>query len=70
MRAHGTRLRRERKRERTNVQFAWLSFAAGINHDDEVYRRHLPDRLTDALESLLNFFHYLFYNLAPCVLHF
>ena len=40
MRAHGARLCRERKRERTNVQFAWLSFVAGINHDDEVYRRH------------------------------
>ncbi|TMC22668.1 MAG: hypothetical protein E6J36_10375 [Chloroflexi bacterium] len=40
MRAHGARLCRERKRDRTNVQFAWLSFVAGVNHDDEVYRRY------------------------------
>lgn len=38
MRAHGARLCRGRKR--TNAQFAWLSLAAGINHDDEVCCRH------------------------------
>ncbi len=50
MRAHGARLRRER--ERTHAEFPWLSLVAGIDHDDEVYRRHPPDRLTDALSVL------------------
>jgi hypothetical protein len=38
MRVQGARLCR--LRERTNAQFAWLSFMAGINYDDEVYCCH------------------------------